>query len=100
MHNRRGDLSGLSRNSLDTGNTSSFGMVHARREIYAVKDTVLDMRRAAILADPWVDGMGYDTQAKLDLDIGALSFGDTGESIGEIYITDITYEANWVISAH
>jgi len=34
------------------------------------------------------------------MSIGALSFGDTGESIGEIYITDITSTTNWTISAH
>jgi hypothetical protein len=94
IHNERGDRTGLD-------NTSSFDFAHSIREIYAVKDSVLNLRPGgAALADNYVDGIAINTRFKGDIDIGAISFGDTDESIGSIYITDITSTTNWVISAH
>jgi hypothetical protein len=97
IYNVRGDVS-----SLD--GTSSFGFAHSKRDIYAVKDAVLNL---ATLSAPtgantpgYVDGIAINTRFKGDIDIGALSFGDTGKSIGQIYITDITSTTNWTISAH
>ena len=100
LHNERGDLSSMNRNVTDTGYTSSFGFAHARREIYAVKDTVLNLDYSAPNPIQGDDGMGFNTEYKGDYDIGHLSFGDTGTSIGEIYLTDVRLTRNWVISAH
>jgi hypothetical protein len=89
IHNVRGDVS-----SLD--GTSSFGFAHSKRDIFAVKDAVLHLEDPRVL----VDGIAINTRFKGDIDIGALSFGNTGTSIGQIYITDITSTTNWTISAH
>jgi len=100
LHNTRGDLSSMNRNATDTGYTSSMGMGHGRREIYAVKDTVLNIDSSVPNSFSMDDGLGYNTQYKGDFDIMHLSFGDTGTSIGEIRLTDIELTRNWVISAH
>jgi len=124
IHNERGDLSGLNVSAIldpATGAvdpttinaSSSFGFAHSKREIYAVKDAVLHVENfyGAILqgatatdlataAGAMVDGIAINTQFKGDIDVGALSFGDTGKSIGSLYFTDIQSTSNWTISAH
>jgi len=99
LHNRRGDLGGLNRNSDDTGYTSSFGMLHFKRDMYAVKDAILKLDSGSVPND-WVDGIAWDLQWKGDIDVGALSFGDTGTSIGELYYTDMQVTTNHRWSAH
>jgi len=94
IHNERGDRTGLD-------GTSSFDFAHSIREIYAVKDAVLNMHPTSnALADNYVDGIAINTRFKGDIDIGAISFGDTGKSIGSFYITDLESTTNWTISAH
>jgi hypothetical protein len=94
IHNERGDRTGLD-------NTSSFDFAHSIREIYAVKDSVLNLLPGGpALADYYVDGIAINTRFKGDIDIEAISFGDTGKSIGSFYITDLTSTTNWTISAH
>jgi len=94
IHNERGDRTGLD-------NTSSFDFAHSIREIYAVKNAVLNMNPGGVvLADYYVDGIAINTRFKGDIDIGSLSFGDTGTSIGSFYITDLKSTTNWTISAH
>ena len=98
INNTRGDTTNIDGNE-------SFAFAHSKRDIYAVKDAVLALKPAGTpvagtnVAN-WVDGIAINTQFKGDMEIGALSFGDTGESIGELYFTDITSTTNWVISAH
>jgi len=96
--NTRGDVTGLDGNA-------SFGFAHSKRDIYAVKDTVLNIASAAGIngganISGYVDGVAINTEFKGDIDIGALSFGDTGTSIGAIYLTDVQSTTNWTISAH
>lgn len=93
IHNERGDLTGLD-------NTSSFNFAHSIREIYAVKDAVLNLQDLSTGGNGYVDGIAINTRFKGDIDIGAISFGDTGKSIGKIFITDMQSTTNWVISAH
>ncbi len=96
IHNERGDRTGLD-------GTSSFDFAHSIREIYAVKDAVLDvsgMTPGGPIADAYVDGIAINTRFKGDIDINHISFGDTDQSIGKIFITDMTSETNWTISAH
>jgi hypothetical protein len=93
IHNKRGDLSGLD-------GTSSFNFAHSVREIYAVKDAVINLNDYASGGTGYVDGIAINTRFKGDIDIGAISFGDTAASIGKIYITDLTSTTNWTISAH
>jgi len=98
IHNERGDTTSLN-------GTAAFGFAHSMRDIYAVKDSVLKIGSAAGLnggqnQEHFVDGIAINTRFKGDIDIGALSFGDTGTSIGSIYITDKTATTNWTISAH
>jgi hypothetical protein len=109
IHNKRGDRSGLD-------GTSSFDFAQSIREIYAVKDAVLDLQGTgsgldiaglsvtSIGGNPinpqYVDGIALNTRFKGDIDIGAISFGDTGVSIGSIYITDMESDTRWTISAH
>lgn len=128
IHNDRGDKSGLfQEQDASDGifkNTSSFGFAHTSREIYAVKDNVLDLNRAvaltggsagfgaalaaaapnlattAIRANYYTDGIVLHNKFKGDIDIPHLSFGNDGRSIGEIYLTDYTNETKMTISAH
>jgi hypothetical protein len=98
IHNKRGDRSGLD-------GTSSFDFAHSIREIYAVKDTVLDVGNKAgggnnTNSDAYIDGIAINTRFKGDIDIGAISFGDTDVSIGSIYMTDVYADTRWTISAH
>lgn len=93
IHNRRGDLTGID-------GTSSFNFAHSIREIYAVKDTVLNLQDLSTGGNGYVDGIAINTRFKGDIDIGSISFGDTGTSIGSIYITDMQSTTNWTISAH
>jgi hypothetical protein len=98
INNTRGDVT-------DINGNQSFGFAHSERTIYAVKDAVLHIDSAAALnggtnvAD-YVDGIAINTVFKGDMEIGALSFGDTGSSIGELYWPDISSTTNWTISAH
>jgi hypothetical protein len=113
IHNVRGDVTSL--NEIVTGvdaatgdliieNTASFGFAHSKRDIYAVKDAVLNLTTLGVQTGAnrpgYVDGIAINTRFKGDIDIGALSFGDTGTSIGAIYLTDVTSTTNWTISAH
>jgi len=119
IHNDRGDLSSLNQVAVRDAsgvvqtdasgnpimvNTTSFGFAHSKRDIYAVKDTVLNLATLSAQTGAnlpgYVDGIAINTQFKGDIDIGFLGFGDTDQSIGEIYITDITSTTNWTISAH
>lgn len=93
MHNKRGDRTGLD-------GTSSFDFAHSIREIYAVKDSVLNLQSLASGGPAYVDGIAINTRFKGEIDIGAISFGDTGTSIGKIYMTDVQSTTNWTISAH
>jgi len=96
IHNKRGDRTGLD-------GTSSFDFAHSIREIYAVKDAVLNvsnMTPGGPISDAYVDGVAINTRFKGDIDIGHISFGDTDKSIGRIYITDMTSVTNWTVSAN
>jgi Family of unknown function (DUF6160) len=92
----------------NTVNTSAFGFAHSIREIYAVKDDIVHVTAGltgggagpAAAAAELVDGIALNTRFKGDLDIAHLSFGNTDKSIGEIYLTDITSDTRWTISAH
>jgi hypothetical protein len=101
--NTRGDKTGLD-------GTDSIGFAHSRRTIYAVKDAVIDIGNknggangtngANPLGGQYVDGLALNTEFKGDIDIGAIEFGDTGLSIGELFITDMQSDTKWTISAH
>jgi hypothetical protein len=102
INNSRGDTTGLD-------GLNAFGFAHSMRDIYAVKDAVLNVAGlvnggtglvGGNTREGYVDGLAINTTSKFDMDIGHLSFGDTGESIGEIYLTDVVNTTNWTISAH
>jgi hypothetical protein len=93
IHNVRGNLNGVD------GNTA-FGFAHSKRQIFAVKDAVLNIADTATNGTPYVDGIAINTQFAGDIDIGGISFGDTAASIGSIYLTDVESTTNWTISAH
>ncbi|TNC80189.1 MAG: hypothetical protein C9356_15580 [Oleiphilus sp.] len=108
FHNDRGDLTGLNETTDVSGNTVgaySFGFAHSKRTIYAVKDTVVKLDSDANVngsgnPEDFVDGLALNTEFKGDIDIGELSFGDTRDSIGEIYLTDVYTDTRWTISAN
>lgn len=97
IHNDRGDTTGLD-------GTSSFGFAHSVREIYAVKDTVLNLltltSQTGANRPGYVDGIAINTTFKGDVDVGHLSFGDTEESVGQMFTTDLLSDTRWTISAH
>ncbi|KZZ17408.1 hypothetical protein A3751_11755 [Oleiphilus sp. HI0080] len=107
INNVRGDVTDLDGNF-------SFGFAQSNRQIFAVRNTAgFDAAGLAAAAggaayanpvamanDLGLDGVAINTTFKGDMEIGALSFGDTGTSIGELYWTDIESYTNWTISAH
>ena len=101
INNTRGDVTGLD-------GTAAFGFAHSIREIYAVKDDIVHVTAGLIGGNPsapaatasLVDGIALNTRAKFDMDIDHLSFGDTNQSIGNIYFTDVETDTKWTISAH
>lgn len=123
INNVRGDVTDLDGNF-------AFGFAHSKRDIYAVRNAagyksqdlvdqmavIMSTADAAAfvsgdyqaqgvaikrIADNYAaDGIAINTVFKGDKEIGHLSFGDTGESIGELYWTDIESSTNWTISAH
>ena len=108
INNVRGDITDLDGNF-------SFGFAQSKRTIYAVRNAagfdasgVLAAAEAGaplgtiknVLETMGNDGVAINTVFKGDMEIGALSFGDTGTSIGELYWTDIESTTNWTISAH
>ena len=95
IHNERGDRTGLD-------NTSSFNFAQSITQVYAVKDAVLDVDPSNLsnLSSHYRDGIAVNVRFKGDVDVGHLSFGDDGRSIGEMYFTDLETENRMVISAH
>ena len=110
IHNKRGDLTMcdfLTQDDYATGAgvATSHGYAQTNVQIYSVKDAVLRIdhtgaNKAAGNLDYKVDGIAMDTRFIGDMDIGHLSFGDTGQSIGAQYWTDMDFTTNLVISAH
>ena len=111
VHNRRGDLrmfDFLTQEDYAYGAPStanSQGFAQSVTNIYAVKDNVLSLNSSAGVnssnnREDYVDGITLDSRFVGDMDIGHLSFGDTGESIGEQYWTDMDIDTVLTISAH
>jgi len=106
VHNTRGELTYFDKDQNDLAfGSSSQGFAQASTHIYAVRDAVLNVGRAAGAngdSNPqhFVDGVAFDSRFAGDMDIAHISFGDTGQSIGEIYFTDIDVQTNRIISAH
>jgi len=107
INNSRGDDTSINGETYDLdGNldfqsgTSAFGFAHSKRTIYAVNEDVVSAGELFLGGNGFVDGVAINTEFKGDMEIGALSFGDTGTSIGSLYWTDIRSTTNWTISAH
>lgn len=108
LNNTRGDVT-------DLNGDFAFGFAQSKQQIYAVRNAA-GLNQAALKAgllagDTYTDvkdvldslgndGVAINTQFKGDMEIGSLSFGDTGTSIGKLYWTDIESTTNWTISAH
>jgi len=48
----------------------------------------------------YVDGIAMNARFRGDMDIGHLSFGDTGTSIGSTFYTDMDFITNRTLSSH
>lgn len=90
IHNERG---------IDT--LGSFGFASFESKLGSVMDSVLHVIESGG-ATTHVDGHAiYDINVRMDWDLPHISFGDTGQSIGEVYLTDFIIEdTSLVISAH
>ena len=109
IHNNRGDKTMFDFLTQDTYAPSplvatSQGFAQSNTQIFAIKDTVLNL---ATLSSPtgantagYVDGIAMNTRFRGDIDIGHMSFGDTGTSIGQQFWTDVDATTNMLISAH
>jgi hypothetical protein len=94
LHNRRGDSTGLNKNSgadgiADTADdiaTESFGFAHAKWYIGAAPEASQGLQIAGAI--------------KGDLDIDRIVLGKNGASIGAIYVTDMTVQASMNIRGH
>jgi len=92
-----------------TGSVASIGQsqgyAQSNVQIYAVKDAILRINSVAGVnggtnqAD-YIDGIAMDTRFVGDMDFGHMSFGDTGQSIGAQYYTDMDFTTNLALSAH
>jgi len=107
IHNHRGNLDYFNHEQNNTGSNAgtSEGFAQSNVHIYAVQDGVLRIGSAAnvngsVNPADYVDGIGLKTRFRGDMDIGHLSFGDTGRSIGEQYWTDMDFNTTMVLSAH
>lgn len=84
--------------------TRSESFAQAGTQIFSVKDAVLhlDTLSSSSGNNPagYTDGIAMKNRFFGDIDIGHLSFGDTGTSIGAQYWTDLASTTNMVISAH
>lgn len=92
IHNERG---------ADT--LGSFGFASVETKIAATSGILNQLEHLGSNAHPtWVDGQSiYDINVKWDWDLPHISFGDTGQSIGQVYLTDFHIEdTSLVISAH
>lgn len=111
VHNKRGDFrmfDFLTQEDYAYGAPStatSQGFAQSVVNIWAVKDNVISLNSAAGVnasnnrAD-YVDGITLDSRFVGDMDIGHMSFGDTHQSIGEQYWTDMDIDTVLTISAH
>jgi len=87
IHNERG------------GDTlGSFGFASFESKLAAVSNIIHILETG----NEFVDGQAiYDINVRMDWDLPHISFGDTGQSIGEVYMTDFIIEdTSLVISAH
>jgi hypothetical protein len=90
IHNERG---------ADT--LGSFGYASFESKIAAASGILASVDNLSP-ANMYVDGQAiYDINFRMDWDLPHVSFGDTGQSIGEIYFTDLVFSnTSLVISAH
>jgi len=90
IHNERGN---------DT--LGSFGYASFQSKIAAASG-ILNSIDNFSTANAYVDGQAiYDININMDWDLPHVSFGDTGQTIGEIYLTDLIFsDTSLVISAH
>lgn len=107
INNTRGSLAGL-----DSSN--SYGFAQAQGSLFAVKafvaPTILGTADLVALGTgpaavggtgTWNDGIGFNMHFIGDMDLGDIRFGSaTGTSMGQVYLTDINFDAKMVISAH
>jgi hypothetical protein len=96
------DLRG-DRTNIDGAN--AFGFAQVKGQMYAITqgiDPTINSATnlAALAAGAKVDGIGFDMNFKGDMDIGDISFGNTATSIGQVYLTDISFDTQMKISAH
>lgn len=89
IHNERGadTLGGFGFASLEMKIAGASGILHGVHDGEAAR---------------YVSGQAiYDINVKMDWDLPHISFGDTGKSIGEVYLTDFhIQDTSLVISAH
>lgn len=89
IHNERG-----------ADSLGSFGFASIESKIAAASGILHVLESAG--QEERVDGQAiYDINVKMDWDLPHVSFGDTGDSIGEVYLTDFQIsDTSLVISAH
>ncbi len=91
IHNERGQ---------DT--LGSFGYASFKSKIAAASGILGNTSKLVAGTGDYVDGQAiYDINVRMDWDLPHISFGDTGETIGEVYFTDfLIQDTSLVISAH
>jgi hypothetical protein len=52
---------------------------------------------ALIIQRIYIDGIGFKLRFRADIDIGHMSFGNTGRSIGQQFYTDMDFKTNHII---
>jgi len=107
IHNHRGNLGYFNNGEQDQPSvfSTSQGFAQSSSHIYAVKDSVLrvgvaENANGSNNTAHYVDGIGFKSRFRADMDVGHMSFGDTGQSIGQQFYTDMDFKTNHIISAH
>lgn len=96
IFNSRGDFRSLEMDGSYSPVVGSNTFAQVNGRIFALDNAI----PSADVTAPNVDGIGIEARFIADMDIGHVSFGDTGTSIGVIYLTDIDLQATLHISAH
>lgn len=101
ISNTRGNFAALDYNGNYSTTVASNTFAQVNGKVYAVTQGI---ERTKLVASDFaagnVSGLGIDARFIADMDIGDISFGSSGTTMGAVYMTDIDMQAQLYVSAH